>query len=131
MNSNTIANALSLYPIDNAPTSLPVIITPKDSATTKAHEDFELSRDNMLEMIKITKQAVDQAIALATASQDPEHYDVASKLLNTYLAANKTLLDIQKQIRSITDSQPAGKVNNNLFVGSTEELAKFLNNKRK
>jgi hypothetical protein len=55
--------------------------------------------------------------------------------MDTMLQANKDLLELQKQIRDIdaADSptnEEAKTVTNNLFVGSTAELQKVIENVR-
>jgi hypothetical protein len=53
--------------------------------------------------------------------------------MDTTLQANKDLLDLQTKIRQISASdaptnEHAKTINNNLFVGSTAELQKMIEN---
>jgi hypothetical protein len=70
---------------------------------------------------------------IADASQHPRAFEVLAKLMETMLQANKDLLDIQKTIREIDAkdtpiNDEAKSVTNNLFVGSTSELQKVIEN---
>ncbi len=103
------------------------------SSTEKVEDDFERARKNTLEILDIVGEAVKNAASLAQQSQDPEQYDVTSKLLDTYVRANKSLLDLQKQIRDLQahkNNQDTKVINNNLFVGSTAELQKFMESQK-
>ncbi len=128
MTANNIAKFFDMSP-------MPYEFEPKlpdvyvKSSTEKVEDDFERARKNTLEILDIVGEAVKNAASLAQQSQDPEQYDVTSKLLDTYVRANKSLLDLQKQIRDLKthkNSNDAKIINNNLFVGSTQELQKFL-----
>ena len=69
----------------------------------------------------------------ADSSQHPRAFEVLSKLMETMLQANKDLLELQEKIREINVidapiSEKAQTINNNLFVGSTSELQKVIEN---
>ena len=66
-------------------------------------------------------------LEFARQSQHPRSYEVLSTLLKTLTDANKDLLSLSKTRKELTktDDQPQ-TVNQNLFVGSTAELAKML-----
>ncbi len=129
MTSNNISRIFNVAPMPyEFDPKLPDVTT--KPSTEKVEDDFERARSNTIEILDIVGEAVKDASNLAKQSQDPEQYDVTSKLLDTYLRANKSLLDLQKQIRDLQahkNNQDKGKIiNNNLFVGSTAELQKFM-----
>ena len=109
---------------------LPVIVDMAKPATTKVLSDFELARENILDMLRVTKDAIDTTSKLADMSQDSDYYDVLHKLLNTYQKANMELLDLQKKIRNIQAERGPKQVTNQLIL-TTDQLQKFLNNDRR
>lgn len=128
--NNSIYNALGLD------SSKIVAYDPIKQIVAEAHNDsakndFELARANVHEVIQNNSLAIERLVDIANASQHPRAYEVLAKLMDTQLAANQKLLDLQKQIREIdTIDSPindkAKTINNNLFVGSTAELQKML-----
>ena len=70
---------------------------------------------------------------IANSSQHPRAFEVLAKLMETMLQANKDLMELQSKIREINSadapmSEHAKTINNNLFVGSTSELQKMIEN---
>jgi hypothetical protein len=53
-------------------------------------------------------------------------------LINTLVAANKDLLDLQKKKKELFKEEKPDKTvtNNNLFVGSTAELQKLIKDRQ-
>jgi hypothetical protein len=106
----------------------------------KAHDDsaktdFEVARANVYEVIQNGLTAIDKLSQIADQSQHPRAFEVLGGLMKTMLDANKDLLELQKKIREIdnveTPNNPEAKgVTNNLFVGSTAELQKMIENMR-
>jgi len=72
---------------------------------------------------------------IADQSQQARAYEVVAILMKNLLDANKDLLAIQKSIREIKDiEKPTNNTtvnHNNLFVGSTAELQKVIQDMRK
>lgn len=120
--NDAISKALELTPLTQ---TLPAV-TKQD---TQVSDDFEFARGNMLNTIMKGQEALDGILEVAAMSQHPRSYEVAAKLIDSISNANKGLLDLTKTRRDI-DGTTGGPqtVNNNLFVGSTAELQKFLKN---
>jgi aminoglycoside phosphotransferase family enzyme len=100
-----------------------------DSATT----DFEKARANIHTMIENATEAMEKLSEIASQSQHPRAFEVLAKLMDTTLQANKDLLELQEKIRNIKAAdapinEKAQTINNNLFVGSTAELQKVIEN---
>ena len=96
-----------------------------------ASEDFAFARSNIREVVENGNEALTKLAILADQSQNPRAYEVLAKLMDTMVAANRELLDIQKKIRELDKAdaprdEAAKSVTNNLFVGSTAELQKAL-----
>ena len=71
---------------------------------------------------------------IADQSQSAKAYEVLSNLINTAVNANEKLLEISnKRAKLFPKDQPLsmnenpGTTNQNIFVGSTAELANILN----
>lgn len=95
--------------------------------------DFEYARDNLKGMIEKGNIAIDGILALAKESESPRTYEVAAQLIKTMTEANKDLLNLRKQKKDLQKEDAPKQnntTNNNLFVGSTSELAKMLKAKK-
>lgn len=125
-NNNPIYNALNLSPISD----------PVKAIVAKAHDDsakndFEMARGNIHEVIQNGTYAMEKLAQIADSSQHPRAFEVLAKLMDTMLQANKDLMELQKQIRQISaadapTNEQAQQVTNNLFVGSTADLQKVI-----
>lgn len=134
-NDDPIGKALGLDPIENK------VDTMVSSLLATAHNDsaktdFEAARANIHNMIESGNDAMYKLALIAESSQHPRAFEVLAKLMDTMLNANEKLLDLQSKIREIdaTDSpvnEKAKTINNNLFVGSTAELQKVLQDLKK
>jgi hypothetical protein len=125
-NNNPIYNALNLSPVAD-PVKEIVAKAHDDSART----DFEMARGNIHEVIQNGTYAMEKLAQIADSSQHPRAFEVLAKLMDTMLQANKDLMELQKQIRSISaadapTNEQAKQVTNNLFVGSTSDLQKVI-----
>ena len=129
-NNDPIAKALNLTPIDSERTVKSIVADAHDNS---AKSDFDMARANIHEVIQNGTFAMEKLSQIADSSQHPRAFEVLAKLMDTMLQANKDLLELQKNIREIdakdtpTDNQ-AKSVTNNLFVGSTADLQKVIEN---
>jgi hypothetical protein len=126
-NNNPIFSALNLPDISSDSVKAIVAKAHDDSAKT----DFEMARSNIHEVIQNGSYAIEKLAQIADSSQHPRAFEVLAKLMETMLQANKDLLDLQKQIRVISASdaptnENAKQITNNLFVGSTADLQKAI-----
>lgn len=126
-------NILDIAPAENPPVVLeaeiPVVKTDKD-----AENDFKYARENLYNAISVGEEALSEMLEVAKQSQHPRAYEVLSTLINTVAAVNKDLLDIQKKKKDFfaeKEKTEQNNITNNLFVGSTAELQKFLQNRKK
>ena len=105
-----------------------------DNAFEKSAEnDFSLARTNLMELIQTGTVSLERLAEIAAQSQHPRAFEVVSTMINTLVAANEKLLDLQSKIRELNSMDGRGSsnpqvINNNLFVGSTQELLKTLKN---
>jgi transcriptional regulator with AAA-type ATPase domain len=128
-NNDPLANALNLSPI--ASDSVKAIVAKAHDDSAK--NDFEMARSNIHEVIQNGVYAMEKLSQIADSSQHPRAFEVLAKLMDTMLQANKDLMELQKQIREIDaadapTNEQAKQVTNNLFVGSTADLQKVIEN---
>jgi hypothetical protein len=126
--NNSVYNALG---INQLPTNEAVKAIVSEAHNDSAKNDFEMARSNIHEVIQNGSFAIEKLAQIADSSQHPRAFEVLAKLMDTMLQANKDLLDLQKTIREISakDAPVNGdskSVTNNLFVGSTADLQKAL-----
>ena len=133
--NDPIGKALNLAPIEKNENNV-VSDMLKTAHDDSAKQDFELARANIHSMIMSGQDAMSKLSEIADQSQHPRAFEVLAKLMDTMLNANKDLMSLQEKIREIdaADSpinEKAQTVNNNLFVGSTAELQKVLQDMNK
>lgn len=131
-NNDPLSKALGLPPM---PTEEPVKELIARAHDDSAMNDFNMARTNIHEIIQNGSFAIEKLAQIADQSQHPRAFEVLATLMKTMLDANKDLLEIQKKIKDIKaadepHSDEAKSVTNNLFVGSTAELQKVLENVR-
>lgn len=128
-NNDPIGRALNLTPYENTAETVKNIIAEAHNDSAKV--DFETARSNVLDIIDNGTDALHKLLAIANSSQHPRAFEVYAKLMDSLIAANEKLLDLQTKIREIDTadaplSDKAKTINNNLFVGSTAELQKMI-----
>lgn len=95
--------------------------------------DFDYARENLMDVIEKGQEALFDLMDVARQSQHPRAYEVLSTMMNTLVGANKDLLDLQGKKKKLLEAEPDAnnqQVTNNLFVGSTAELQKMLDQRR-
>ena len=127
-NNDPLGKALNLTPMSTDKAVRSIVAKAHDNS---AKSDFEMARTNIHEVIQNGTYAIEKLSEIADKSQHPRAFEVLATLMKTMLDANKDLLDLQKKIREIdaADSptnDAAKQVTNNLFVGSTSELQKVI-----
>ena len=128
-----IDKALGISPMGNyADTIANVVALAKNDS---AMEDFGYARANVHEVVENGKDALSKLAIIADQSQNPRAFEVLAKLMDSVVAANKQLLDMQEQIKKISQADrpndpTARVVNNNLFVGTTAELSNIIKSVR-
>lgn len=121
--SNELDKFLNIAPGEN----LPAVVEKK--MTTQVDADFEYARENMMEVINKGQEALFDLMDVARQSQHPRAYEVLATMMNTMVGASKDLLDLQAKKKKILEEDPSAspqQVTNNLFVGSTADLQKYL-----
>ena len=102
-----------------------------------AKEDFTFARANIREVVENGNDAIAKLAVIADQSQNPRAFEVLAKLMDTMVVANEKLLEIQQKIRDLDkadmphDDEAKKAITNNLFVGSTSDLAKIIESMKK
>lgn len=132
-----INRALNLGPIaapDYSKTVSTIVAAAKNDS---AKEDFTFARANIHEVIENGNDAIAKLAVIADQSQNPRAFEVLAKLMDSVVGASKQLLELQRDIREIDkvdvpkDEDARKHVTNNLFVGSTAELQKMIEDMKK
>lgn len=96
--------------------------------------DFETTRSNLHSLLQQGQDALYHALEVAKQSEHPRAFEVVGGLVKHLSDVNTQLLDLHKRKQSISGpskKDPAVTNNNAIFVGSTSELSKMLNDLRK
>ncbi len=112
----------------------PFVPDKPESYNIQTEDDFEFARKAMYEIIAKSQQALEDMFDIAKSLQSPHAYEVLNSLLKNAASYPKDLIDIQKKRIDIAklsnkdaDKADTTTTNNNLFVGSNEDLNKLLN----
>jgi hypothetical protein len=99
-------------------------------------DDYVFSRDNYRDLVDQSKQAIDLMMELARESEHPRAFEVLSGMIKQSADVTDKLMDLQKKKKDIkvdsskkTNGDSNNVTNNNLFVGSTTDLQRFLLNR--
>ncbi len=132
-----IDRALNLGPVAKSDFGKTISTIVSSAKNDSANEDFTFARANIREIVENGSFAIEKLSVIADQSQNPRAFEVLAKLMDSMVAANKQLLDLQKEIRTIEkadvphDEDAKKNVYNSLFVGSTTELQKMIEEMKK
>lgn len=92
--------------------------------------DLDFARENLYDAVVKSQAAVEDMIQIAQQSQHPKAYEVLNSLIKTFADVSTGIADLQIKKQKLqgkpSESDENKTVNNNLFVGSTAELQKML-----
>jgi len=100
--------------------------------TIDTEKDVEFSRKKIKELIQRGTEAIDDMIMIAKENEHPRSFEVLSNLLKQVSDMSSDLVSLQKTKKEITNpskeesNNKGGTTNNAIFLGSTDELQKFL-----
>jgi len=127
-----LSEIFSTAPIEKQetlPASIEEVSSNKDLET-----DFEVSRSNLHLLLSQGQDALYHALEVAKQSEHPRAFEVVGGLVKHLSDVNAQLIHLhkQKQMVEAPSKKEASVTNNNaIFVGSTSELSKMLNDLRK
>ena len=128
--NDEIGKSLGLEPLDDVVEGKVVQRTevPTDD---KMNKDYEYARSNFYNVIESGTEALEQMLDVAKASEHPRAYEVVSTIMKTLVDANKDLVamstkKVESEEKASSESPNGLTTNNNLFVGSTNELQQLI-----
>ena len=120
---------------DVAPIEKQEIVPAKSVPVNKDLEsDFETTRSNLHSLLHQGQDALYHALEVAKQSEHPRAFEVVGGLVKHLSDVNAQLLDLHKRKQTVEapSKKEASVTNNNaIFVGSTSDLSKMLNDLRK
>ena len=104
----------------------------------KLDDDYEYSREVYYDLIQKGQEGIEEMIELAKASEHPRAFEVLSGMIKNVSDVSDRLIQLnktKKQIEQLNKTpaltdQSGGTTNNNIFIGSTTELQRFLQNEK-
>lgn len=123
-----ISQSLGLDPIDQ-PAKITQVLP---AIKAEKNNDYEYARRNLYDIIEKGNDALEHIVDIAKQSESARAFEVVTNLIKTMAETNKDLLALAKTKKDLDkdDSVPDKNVtNNNLFVGSSAELLKFIKDK--
>ena len=90
--------------------------------------DYNYSRQTYYDLIEKGKESLDLMIEVARESEHPRAFEVLSGMIKNVSDVNDKLMDLNKKNKDISaeEIKKIEKTTNNLFVGSTAELQRML-----
>ena len=130
-NMEQIFDVTSTQVTENKKENLPSVPAGEPDLKVDLEDAYSQSKDNLQEFIDHGKEAMEELYQIAKAGQHPRAFEVYSGLLKNLVDANKELLVMQKQMRTMDGKQNTGdtKIDKAIFIGSTNELSKLLKGK--
>ena len=103
-----------------------------DKTKDDIDNDYAHSRDNYYNLIDKGNEAIEGILDIAKEGQHPRAYEVAGQLIGQVAQTVDKLQDLQKKLKDLKEVPNKANTNikNALFVGSTNELQKMLNNNK-
>ena len=95
--------------------------------------DYKYQRENFYNLIERGTDAIDGILEIAKESDHPRTYEVAGNLIKQVAEVAEKLGDLQekmKRLKEVPNTAPRN-VTNALYVGSTAELQRILQNDAK
>ena len=90
--------------------------------------DYNYSRQTYYDLIEKGKDSLDLMLEVARESEHPRAFEVLSGMIKNVSEVNDKLMDLNKKNKDISaeEIKKIEKTTNNLFVGSTAELQRML-----
>lgn len=133
---NTLNDTFNLRPLDTEIiTRDGEVIVPKAESTDAAVDyDYNRTRSNLHNLLNQGQEALMHALEVAKQSEHPRAFEVVGNLVKQLADVNHQLLDLTEKKQKLQSKKekesPQSITNNAIFVGSTTELNKMLNDMR-
>ncbi len=96
-------------------------------------DDYEYSRDTYYEILEKGKESMELMIEVARESEHPRAFEVLSTMMKNMADVNDKLMDLNKKNKDINqkdEPKQLGNTTNNLFVGTTTDLQRLINDEK-
>jgi len=106
-------------------------LTARDTENIKS--DYDYSRETYYDLLEKGKESMELMIEVARESEHPRAFEVLSNMMKNMADINDKLMDLNKKNKDITQQevkQVGNTTNNNVFLGSTADLQKLLQNEK-
>ena len=97
-------------------------------------KDYDYARETYYDLLEKGRESMELMIEVARESEHPRAFEVLSGMMKNMADINDKLMALNKQKKDIDradDPKQLGTTNNNLFIGSTTDLQRFLQNEKK
>ncbi len=90
--------------------------------------DYNYARENYYNLIERNQDAVEEMLEIAKQSEHPRAFEVLSGMIKNVSDVTDRLMDLQKKTKDINkdEKEVSGTTTQNLFVGSTTDLQRLL-----
>lgn len=97
----------------------------------EVRDDYEFSRATYYDLIEKGRESLDLMMEVARESEHPRAFEVLSTMISGISNVNDKLMDLNKKKKDLVTNKDEQKqigdtTNNNIFIGSTTELQRFL-----
>ena len=102
-----------------------------DKNEKKIKDDYEYSRDTYYEILEKGKESMELMIEVARESEHPRAFEVLSTMMKNMADVNDKLMDLNKKNKDINqkdEPKQLGNTTNNLFVGTTTDPQRLIQN---
>ena len=99
----------------------------------KVKSDYDYSRDTYYELLEKGKTSLDLMIEVARESEHPRAFEVLSNMVKNLADVNDKLMDLNIKNKDISkeDKEEVKQItNNNVFLGSTADLQRLLQDEK-
>ena len=97
-----------------------------------ANNDFEYARQIYHDLLAKGSESMEEMMEVARATEHPRAFEVLSNMMKNISDINGNLMDMHKKKKDFEQKDqkalPQGQTTNNVFVGSTSDLQRMLQN---
>ena len=104
----------------------PIIVSNKDEDREK---DYTYARAQLYDIVEKMQESINDAMDVAQQSEHPRAYEVVFNGAKNAADVVEKITDLHKKMDDLEKEKPqqqVSQVQNNMFVGSTADLAKML-----
>jgi len=98
--------------------------------STNAEDDFEYSRQIYHDLLAKGSESMEEMMEVARATEHPRAFEVLSNMMKNIADINGNLMDMHKKRKDFNRKENVkalpGQTTNNVFVGSTTDLQRML-----